>query len=37
MKKIERISISRILFDFIKADRIIDAGEMTQYAKLRER
>ena len=37
MKKIERISISRILFDFIKADRIIDAGEMTQYAKLKER
>lgn len=37
MKKIERISISRILFDFIKADRIIDSGEMSQYAILRER
>lgn len=37
MKKIERISISRILFDFIKADRIIDAGEMNQYATLKER
>lgn len=36
MKKIERISISRILFDFIKADRIIDAGEMNQYATLKE-
>lgn len=37
MKKIERISISRILFDFIKADRIIDSGEMNQYALLKER
>ena len=37
MKKIERISISRILFDFIKADRIIDVGEMNQYAILKER
>lgn len=37
MKKIERISISRILFDFIKADRIIDSGEMKQYALLKER
>ena len=37
MKQIERISISRILFDLIKADRIIDSGEMSQYAVLKER
>lgn len=37
MKRLERISIARILFDFIKADRIIDSSEMAQYAKLKER
>lgn len=37
MKKIERISISRILFDFIKADCIINVGEINKYATLKER
>lgn len=37
MKRSERIAIARILFDFIKADRIIDSGEVEQYAKLKER
>lgn len=37
MKKEEKIAICRIFTDLIKADNIIDSGEMQQYAMLRER
>lgn len=36
MKKRERIAITRIIADLIKADNIIDAGEMDYYALLKE-
>lgn len=36
MKKSERASIVRILIDLIKADSVIDEGEMALYAKLKE-
>lgn len=37
MKKIEVISITRIISDLIKADSIIDVGEMDMYALLKEK
>lgn len=37
MKKDEKIAIVRILSDLIKADSIIDSGEINQYMLLRER
>lgn len=37
MKKEEKIAICRIFTDLIKADGIIDSGEMRQYAMLRDR
>jgi len=37
MIKVERSAISRILSDLIKADSIIDSGEMEHYAVLREK
>lgn len=37
MKKSERASIVRVLIDLIKADSIIDEGEMIFYAKLKDR
>lgn len=36
MKQSERIAITRIIADLIKADNIIDAGEMDYYALLKE-
>ena len=36
MKHSERIAITRIISDFIRADNIIDAGEMKYYAQLKE-
>ena len=36
MKQSERIAITRIIADLIKADNIIDAGEMDYYARLKE-
>ena len=35
MKKSERASIVRVLIDLIKADSVIDEGEMALYAKLK--
>lgn len=37
MKKIEVRSITRIISDLIKADSIIDVGEMDMYAQLKEK
>ena len=37
MKREEKVAIVRILTDLIKADAIIDAGEMNQYAKLKNK
>lgn len=37
MIKVERSAISRILFDLIQADSIIDSGEMEHYSVLREK
>ena len=36
MKQSERIAITRIIADLIKADNIIDAGEMDYYVLLKE-
>ena len=36
MKQAERIAITRIISDLIRADNIIDAGEMEYYAQLKE-
>lgn len=36
MRRSERIAIARILVDFIKADKVIDAAEMEQYKKLKD-
>lgn len=36
MKRSDRIAITRIITDLIKADNIIDAGEMAYYAQLKE-
>ena len=35
MKKEERASLVRVLVDLIKADNVIDEGEMELYAKLK--
>lgn len=37
MKREEKVAIVRILTDLIKADAIIDAGEMNQYAELKNK
>ena len=37
MTKSEKSAISRILFDLIQADSIIDSGEMEDYSVLREK
>lgn len=37
MKKTERISITRVFYDLIKADAVIDAGEMAMYAQFKEK
>ena len=37
MKKDEKIAIVRILSDLIKADSIIDSGEIDQYMLLRDK
>lgn len=37
MNKSERISITRILTDLIKADNIIDVGEMDMYAQMKSK
>lgn len=37
MTKSEKSAISRILFDLIQADQIIDSGEMVHYSILREK
>lgn len=37
MKKSEKIAIGRILYDLIKADAIIDSGEMRHYALMKEK
>ena len=37
MKRNERIAITRVIADLIKADNIIDVGEMEMYDRLREK
>ncbi|MBQ0016420.1 MAG: hypothetical protein KBT04_05505 [Bacteroidales bacterium] len=37
MKNTERIAITRIISDLIKADSIIDVGEMDMYSRLKEK
>ena len=37
MKRTERIAITRVIADLIKADNIIDVGEMEMYARLKEK